>query len=197
MPDYQKSKIYKIVCDVTNLTYYGSTIQPLSKRMGEHRAKRNVCSTKDMIEPKIYLVEEFPCDNKEQLLQRERYYIENNICCNKQVPLRSNKEYYEDNKDKIAEYYLDNKDKKKEYQKEYREANKDKIVEYKKEYYEANKDKIAERDKEYREANKDKISERRKIKIKCECGSEVRKSDIQRHKRTIKHINYINKSITL
>jgi len=105
MPDYSKSKIYKIVCDETELTYYGSTIQPLYKRLSQHKNLLNTekkCKTNKMINPKIYLVEEFPCDNKEQLLSRERYYIENNECCNKYIPTRSMKEYCVCNKEEIS-----------------------------------------------------------------------------------------------
>ena len=46
--------------------------------------------------------------------------------------------------------------------------------------------------KNYRELNKKAISEKNKIKITCDCGAEVRKSHILRHKKTQKHINLIN-----
>jgi hypothetical protein len=223
MPDYQKSKIYKIVCDVTNSTYYGSTIQTLSRRMTSHRIPSNGCNTKHMIEPKIYLVEEYPCNNKEQLLQRERYYIENNECCNIKVPFRSKEEYKEQRKEyreknreiineKLKEYYHANKEQRKEYRKKnkdiikeyyekYREVNKEELKEYNKEYRKKNKEELKEYDKEYKEKNKEKINKRRRIKyqekITCECGTEVSRQNVTRHKRTIKHINYINKSITL
>ncbi len=59
------------------------------------------------------------------------------------------------------EYYNDNKDK----VKEYRENNKDKIKEFKKEYYENNKDRILEN-------------------IKCGCGCEVAKCQLNRHMKT-------------
>ncbi len=170
MPDYSKSKIYKVVCDETNLTYYGSTIQPLYKRLYHHKSIVNKCKTKDMINPKIYLVEDFPCERKEQLLQRERWYIENNECCNKCIPTRTKEEiaeykkiYRENNKEELLEYnkeyYQDNKEEILEYHKEYRENNKQKILEYKKEYYQANKQKILDSQKEYRKNNKEKIAE--------------------------------------
>ena len=37
--DYKKGKIYKIVNTENNNIYYGSTIQPLHKRLNEHRNK--------------------------------------------------------------------------------------------------------------------------------------------------------------
>ena len=154
--DYKNGMIYKLVNDELNLTYYGSTCTELRKRLCSHKSKSNKCSSKIMFETgvvKIYLVEEFPTENKMLLNQRERWYIENNECINKGIPSRTVKEYYLDNKDKIKEYYLDNKDKKKEYQKEYRIKNKDKLLEqdkkYKKEFYLLNKKRILEYQKEY------------------------------------------------
>ncbi len=187
MPDYSKSKIYKLTSTNTNEIYIGSTVNNLSRRKAHHindyklylsNKKRFITSFK-IIEYggdiNICLLEEYPCDNKEQLHQRERFYIENNICVNKFIPTRTRneynelnkekqngkqKEYYELNKDKINElnrerakiYYKLNKDK----IKEYKELNKYNIKEKQKEYYQLNKDKI----KEYHELNKDKINEK-------------------------------------
>ena len=191
MPDYSKAKIYKIVCNLTAETYYGSTCQPLAKRVGQHRSdfnrwkngKRAYTKSFDIIERGDYdysLVEECSCDNKEQLHARERYYIENNECVNMCIPGRTPKEYREDNKEKIAEhkkeYYEDNKEKKKEY----REQNKEHITEYMKEYY---------------EDNKEKISERRKEKIVCECGIEITKTNLCRHLKSIKHIELVESTL--
>ena len=53
-----------------------------------------------------------------------------------------------------------------------------------KEYYEDNREKI----KEYREQNKEKIQQQKKIKIICDCGSQINTSEKARHKRTKKHI---------
>ena len=39
MRDYKEGKIYKIVCDNTGLTYYGSTCENrLSRRLSKHRS---------------------------------------------------------------------------------------------------------------------------------------------------------------
>ena len=99
MVNYSKSKIYKIVNDTNGMTYYGSTTMTLCRRMTAHRLvyKKNKISTyKDFgnIEDcKIFLVEDCPCDNKEQLDKIERDYIENNNCVNKNIPGRKMKEY--------------------------------------------------------------------------------------------------------
>ena len=73
MPDYKDSKIYKITCNITGLTYYGSTTQPISKRMGQHRSdfkKNGLCKSKLMLAGGNYdycLVEKCPCDDKSEL----------------------------------------------------------------------------------------------------------------------------------
>jgi len=56
------------------------------------------------------------------------------------------------------------------------------------------KKRLNEKCKKYRDKNKQIINEqRKKEKITCECGSIVRKNDITRHLRTLKHIAFIEK----
>jgi hypothetical protein len=66
----------------------------------------------------IILVEDFPCERKEQLLAREQYYIDNTICVNRNRSIVDkkayNKQYKEDHKDEI-------KIKNKQYKKEHKE----------------------------------------------------------------------------
>ena len=80
--------------------------------------------------------------------------------------------------------------------KKYYEENKEKIKKRDKAYYEANKEKISEKRKQYYEKNKEELNEKAKIKITCDCGSTFRKADILRHRKSIKHINYINNKDT-
>ena len=97
MNKYQSAKIYKIVSDSCDSVYYGSTCQKLSQRMAGHRAsykswkagKHNYVTSYDIIkhgDAIIVLVEDVPCDSKEQLLKIERRYVENNDCVNKYIP---------------------------------------------------------------------------------------------------------------
>ena len=51
-----------------------------------------------------------------------------------------------------------------------------------------------EYNREYYENNKAKILERQAQKYKCECGSNIRKSDKAQHERTQKHIEFISKT---
>ena len=42
--------------------------------------------------------------------------------------------------------------------------------------------------KEYRVKNKDKIKERKKVRTICDCGLDVNKDHITRHKKTKRHL---------
>lgn len=67
------------------------------------------------------MIENYPCDNKKELKQREEYYIKMlNANLNSKV------------RDTGLEY---NKNKIKEYNKQYKKLNKDRISQYNKEYY--------------------------------------------------------------
>ena len=156
MPNYQNSKIYKIISPSNpDLIYYGATTQSLSVRMADHRrrsiktnsstnrssaSKEILCFDADAI---IILVENYPCNSREELFKKESEYILNSDCVNKRLSYRTNKQYREDNKEEIKErgkkYYENNKDKVKEQHKKYYELNKDKVKEQQKKYYEDNK----------------------------------------------------------
>jgi len=104
MPNYKNGKIYKLTTPHNpELVYYGSTVLPLFKRKAHHKEdfiKKPDAKIKSKIlyelgvnDVLITLVEACPCENKEELLKRERFYIENNQCINKHVPGRTQKEY--------------------------------------------------------------------------------------------------------
>lgn len=225
MPDYKQGKIYKIVSNQTEDIYIGSTVQALSVRLACHRrdyknykdGKHTNVTSFDILkygDAKIYLIEEYPCDNKEQLFAREGYYIKKLDCVNKQIAGRGKKQYHQDNKEQLnekskeryknnreailkrhKEYYEKHKEEKNRKQKEYAEKNKEKIKEYQKEYQLKNKEIIAKKEKEYRENNKEKrkeyIRNRNKIIYSCECGSEISIGTKAKHFRTQKHKEYI------
>ncbi len=88
MSNYENSKIYKIINDINNDIYIGSTIQKLNKRMQGHRShsrneerRPNAKLYKLMRELgcdhfKIILIESFNCKNKEELIAREQNHID-------------------------------------------------------------------------------------------------------------------------
>ena len=128
MPDYKTSKLYRLISEnMPGTCYIGSTTRTLAQRKAEHvsrskpHTKKNHCTSKIIIDAgdyDIFLIEDFPCDRKEQLKARERFHVEVNECVNKNIPGRTNAEHYQDNKANIYEkqkkYYQDNKPKIKE-----------------------------------------------------------------------------------
>ena len=190
--DYSNGRIYKIepICEHDeNEVYYGSTCQLLCKRMDSHRSgykswkngKHDKTSSYELFENygvencKIYLVELYPCDTKEQLLAREGDYIKNNKCVNKKLAGRTTQIYYENHRVTINErqkkYALENKDKIKEYKKDYRQNKKEFIAEREKVYRDNNKDKLIEKSKIYYQNNKEKLKTRLYEKFYCSCCS--------------------------
>jgi len=166
MVNYKNSKIYKIINDVNNKFYIGSTTQPLYKRINEHRQKHN-CMSKNLgvnlKECSIILIENFECNNREELLRKEREYIEKyrqekKEIVNEKIPIRTKEEI-------------------KKIQDEWRINNRTRLLNKKKDYY---------------EKNKIMIRENAKNKITCECGSFISKSNKSQHIKTKKHIKYMS-----
>jgi hypothetical protein len=177
--DYKNGRIYKITSNSCDKIYIGSTCQPLYKRMGKHRDSykqfingkhTGKATSYDLIalgDAIITLIEDYPCERKEQLHARERYHIELNkdICINKVIPTRTIKEYYQDNKKTLLKEH-----------KEYRQANKESIKEQRAEYY---------------QQNIDKIKAIKNEKITCICGIVYSNSNKSRHEQSKKHLGFI------
>jgi hypothetical protein len=98
--NYQKSKIYAIKCKERDDVYIGSTTRPLYVRMSEHRADvRNVMNGRKLYKKNtsmlitqypsawIELIEEFPCNNKEELHKREFEIMKETKCVNRINPI--------------------------------------------------------------------------------------------------------------
>lgn len=153
MPDYSKAKIYKIVCNTTGEQYFGSTIQPLSTRLGEHKRTLKYSSSEIIKRNnfEIILCENYPCNNREELVSRERFWIENNDCVNLRIPIISAIE----RKDYEKKWYKSTIQKRKEQSNQYYINNKKKILERQKKWYEENKEEILRKRKE----NKNKKSQ--------------------------------------
>lgn len=62
----------------------------------------------------------------------------------------------------------------------------------KKERYDENKDNVKKKSMENYYKNKDKINEYKKNKITCECGCEIRIHELNRHRKSKKHIESLN-----
>lgn len=139
MPDYSRSKIYRIRAEGIDGCYVGATTRSLDWRIDGHKYRAD-CSSKAIMESGnavIELIEDFPCNSKAELDIRERYWIENTPdVVNKRIPGRSKAEWYDENNDVI--------------------------LEKKRHYYETNRTIILEKFKQNFEANRDAINERRR-----------------------------------
>ena len=76
---------------------------------------------------------------------------------------------------------------KKIYQKKWYQDNKDRLIQK----YQNNKEYMNQNSKEYYQENKDEINKRRNEKVQCECGCELLRSSLSKHKRTQIHLNNI------
>jgi len=159
--------IYIIRSKCTDEVYYGSTKQPLSIRLNNHRqqykqylkGKSNHCKSYDILkfaDACIELVEEVTYENKKELLEREAFYIKNNPCVNIAIPNQTPKEYRQAHKEELKEkrkiYNETHKEERAELFRDWAERNKEDRKEYMKKWREENKDKL----KQYQETRKNK-----------------------------------------
>lgn len=98
MPEYENGKIYKICSHQTEKVYVGSTTRPLSERLAQHKGhiKTQYCTSYEILkfnDAYIELIENWPCNNREELRQREGYYIRNHNCVNKHIIGRTLQEW--------------------------------------------------------------------------------------------------------
>lgn len=123
--DYKNGKIYKIANDINDDVYVGSTTQSLSKRMAKHKEmltnkrKNHYNIYMKLIELGkehfyIELIEEYQCDNVEQLRAREGHFIRQMGTLNARIEGRTKKEYTIDTKDIKREYDMKRREEKRE-----------------------------------------------------------------------------------
>lgn len=172
---YQNGKIYKIISYAhPDEVYYGSTVEALSKRMAHHiwnatSQKKYVCSSKQVLQyddAKILLVENYPCNSREELNKREGEYILNNKCVNKIVAGQTEKEYR-----------LVHKEERKEKRKVY-EKNNAETIKIRRQHY----------SKQYLEQNRTEIHQRRNKEELCKCGETYSYANKRRHEASQIHI---------
>lgn len=165
MPDYKLGKIYKIISDLSDECYIGSTTAPrLCTRMSGHRSDYNrwlnnnknyltifkLFFENNMNTCKIILLEKWPCSSKEQLEARETYWIKKTLnCVNKINPYLSKEE-------KMIKYYNHYKIYNETHKKN-RKNRKQKNYNYLKEYRKKNKDILNAKRREYRRRLKELI----------------------------------------
>ena len=189
--NFQNAKIYKITNDYNNDIYVGSTCNTLTKRYSLHKcdATKQYNAHKPLYKLineigferfRIQLIEEYPCEDRYQLRQKEGQYIRDIGTLNKNIAGRDANEYQK--LDKI-----------KEQKQIYRHENKEELNKKKKVFYQLNKEKLKEKKKTYIENNKDHWNEKQKQyyedrktrTFKCECGCIVQR--MKQHLKSEKH----------
>jgi hypothetical protein len=151
MVNYGNSKIYRVINLINLKTYIGGTTKDLKHRIteiiNEHFLKLYVNNKEcffindpleffsDIQETnfndlkavknylRIELIEDYPCDSKQELNERVKLYIDENECVNKNKII------------KIIDKKLEYENKGKHWHKEYYQKNKEKIRERQKERY--------------------------------------------------------------
>ena len=163
MVNYSNGKIYKLVNNVDDKVYVGSTCATLRLRKSKHKQRAGDEKYKNMEVYKhlnyvgwsnveIILIEAYECKCKDELHARERHFIDElKPELNKIIPTRTKKEYYEENKEHENE-----------------------------------------RNKAYQREHREEIRQKRSVKTICECGGKYVLANQARHMKTKRHIKFVN-----
>ncbi len=176
--DYSKTVFYKIACKDVSVKdeYVGSTTDAV-KRRANHKYN---CNDKNCVKVnfalyvfirehggwdnwELVVIEEFPCKTSEQQRTRERYWLETLGATLNMV--------------NPIRTHVD-------------------VVLEKKRNYVAHREHILEKATQYRATHTEAIREHQKEareRVQCECGSEVRRDVLCRHKKTAKHADAMAK----
>ena len=185
MPDYSKGLIYTI--KTGDSLYVGSTCNFTKRKWHhkhslyndkskEHYYKLYVTIRANDCEWEMKPYKEFKCDSKLQLsIEEER--------CRKELGADLNM--------RNCNCGFDTKN---EYLKSYRTINDKKLKEQRQKFRAANKEKIAINDKEYHEQNREKILAKGREKVACECGVQLRRNGLSRHKKSKSHQKWLEKA---
>jgi len=166
---YETGKIYKLQCS-DGKYYFGSTIRTLASRLSSHKYASKNAQTNNTYNHinaigwdnvTITLVELFPCETKQQLLQRELWFISEHkndvLCLNTRNPLAdTSPEARQQHKDKCKEYYVQHRDELLQKRRDYQIENREKRTEYSSEYRQQHSEKLKEYDKQYAIDNRER-----------------------------------------
>tara|TARA_R110000803_G_scaffold42207_1_gene90632 strand:+ start:869 stop:1348 length:480 start_codon:yes stop_codon:yes gene_type:complete len=130
MPDYSKGKIYKLIDYTNGDIYIGSTSQSLAKRKTKHKTDSRLHDTYDkrnklirysshkIIKNNNYdiiLIEDYPCNSKDELRMREQYWMDSMECINSQRAYRTKEQEKDYNKEYFKQRAIKDKEKLKKY----------------------------------------------------------------------------------
>ncbi len=207
--------IYRLCNDKDYEMYIGSTRQKIKNRLWGHFTIANTGSKRliskhirDIGKDHFYIqvlqikfvrnrVEQFKAEQRWKNIFNASLNVLNCYVTKEQKNERV-KIYQIKNKEKIASrskeqgpsYREKNKEVISERRKNYYQLNKEKEKSMHEEYVKNNRQKIRDYDNSWRIKNKDRLNDKRKVKITCECGSIIRKSDKSKHLKSNKHALY-------
>ena len=156
---------------------------PLFRRLAKHKSnfksfqkgKGNYVTSFELLKCNDYyieLVEDFPCERKEQLNSREAHFIRTMNCINKVIPFLTDEE-------------------KKQYKAIHRQENKEEIKKKQAIFYEENSEDIKQKSLIFYHKNKDDILAKQRVVNTCECGKTFALYNKSNHKRSKFHQNYL------
>ena len=183
--DYSKTVIYKIACKDVSIPdeYVGSTTRLVNRKhshksdCGNENGKYFHFTVYVFIRDhggwdnwELIVIEAFPCKTSEEQRTRERFWKETlGATLNMVNPIQTR----EDDAITQRKLYL---------------ANREARIEYRKVHYAANIEAIHKKQKIHYDANRDTLNERERERVQCECGADVCRGALTRHKKTAKHI---------
>lgn len=184
--NYNNGKIYKLyITGIEDICYIGSTTETLSERLCKHRHqafndKQNKCVShqlfQDNNEVVIELVEDYPCESKKELEERERFWIERYPdCINKNIPTRGWKErWYANHEHNLSKH------------REWLAKNKEYVSQKQKERRLANLDEARRKDRECRERRKEEANAHKREKVECPiCKKMMNRNSVSDHKKRV------------
>jgi hypothetical protein len=156
--DYKNGKIYKVQFDDGHF-YFGSTAGTLRHRFWHHTHGEDSSCNRYVKEVgkdtcRIVLVEDYPCENKDQLRRKEDEHIqlnrENEMCLNIRRAFTTPEEKKADQQRYDKAYYETHREEANVKAKSYHETHKEECKAKAKAYYETHKEEIKTRMKAYR-----------------------------------------------
>lgn len=195
MSDYSQGKVYLIyIPGLEEYGYVGSTIQTLQERFKKHKeVAKNQHQYKfascvlfdDGNEVCIKLLEDYPCETKQQLLEKEKFWLQQYPdAVNKNPPILTE----EERKQRHKEVHLAAYNKKKEHNlakhREWLDAHKEDEAAKRKAKRLENLDEARQKDKECRERRKEAANAQKKEKVECpDCKKIMNRNSLSDHKK--------------
>ena len=197
---YKNGKIYKIECSDGHY-YIGSTTQKLNHRLNHHKITSKTQNTTAYIHIKnigwdnvtIKLIENYPCDLKQQLNEKEDYYImqyKNDPFC-----LNENRAYVssEERKENKIQYTANHRQESIERTKKYRAEHHEEILTKEAEYREANRALLNEKQKQYVQ----NLSDEKKLERKQHAAEYIQQNKEHINEQYKKYVNANREKIQL